>query len=129
MTVPVTGVDPAARFLIDRSWRLRPDSAETAFRLEATRGEREPTRLRNGDSRDRGSVQMDLAGYGRYRGEIHLMRADRPLHPLQARVADVAAPYLGVVDELAPGDTVRLVRDDEPPPAGVSGPHKASRSA
>ncbi|WP_431837852.1 hypothetical protein [Cellulomonas sp. Y8] len=99
MTVPVTGVDPAARFLIDRSWRLRPDSAETAFRLEATRG------------------------------EIHLMRADRPLHPLQARVAGVAAPYLGVVDELAPGDTVRLVRDDEPPPAGVSGPHEASRSA
>jgi hypothetical protein len=127
VTVPVTGVDPAAGFLIDRSWRLRPDSAETAFRLAATRGEREPTRLRNGDSRARGSVQMDLAGYGRYRGEIHLMRADRPLHPLQARVADVAAPYVGVVDELAPGETVRLVRDEVPPPADVGGAVEASR--
>ncbi|WP_158370225.1 MupG family TIM beta-alpha barrel fold protein [Cellulosimicrobium cellulans] len=112
VTVPLVGVDPAAAFLLDRPWRLRPDSAEVAFRLEETRGDRAPARLRNGDTRARGSLQMDLAGSGRYRGEVHLMRADRPLHPLQARVADVAAPYVGVVDELVPGDVVRFVRDD-----------------
>jgi hypothetical protein len=42
-------------------------------------------------------------------------------------VADVAAPYVGVVDELAPGETVRLVRDEVPPPADVGGAVEASR--
>lgn len=111
VTVPLSGVDPAARFLLDRPWRLRVDSGEAAFRLEGTRGERTPSRLRNADSRARGSLQMDLAGAGRYQGEVSLVRADRPLHPWQARVADVAPPYLGVVDELLPGDTVRFVPD------------------
>ena len=111
VTVPVCGLDPAARFLLDRSWRLRVDSGEVAFRLDGTRGDHTPAQTRNGDSRARGSLQMDLPVSGRYQGEVHLVRTDRPLHPWQARVADVAPPYLGVVDELQPGDTVRFVPD------------------
>ena len=58
----------------------------------ATRTNRKPTTaspLLNADHRLRG-LQMDLAGYGRYSGELHLMRVDRPLSQLQARVGEIA---------------------------------------
>jgi hypothetical protein len=109
VTVPLTGLDPAVRFLLDGAWSLRVDGAEVSFRLEGTRSDRTPVRRLNADLRTRGSLQMDLPDAGRYQGEVHLMRADRPLHPWQARVADVAAPYAGIVDDLRPGQTLRFV--------------------
>jgi hypothetical protein len=112
ITVPLTGVNDAARFLLDGSWPLRVDAAEVSFRLEGTRSDRTPARRLNADLRARGSVQMDLPDAGRYQGEVHLMRVDRPLHPWQARVADVAAPYAGIVDDLLPGQTLRFVPFD-----------------
>ncbi|MDF2920828.1 MAG: hypothetical protein K0S70_5046, partial [Microbacterium sp.] len=80
-----------------------------SFRLDETRGGIRPSRIRNADARERGSLQVDLDAYGRYRGEVHLMRADRPLDAGQARIGEVAAPYRGIVDDLRPGQTVRLI--------------------
>ncbi len=109
VTVPLTGIDASVRFLLDRSWRMRVDGTDASFRLEGTRSDRTPTRRLNADLRSRGSLQMDLPEAGRYQGELHLMRVDRPLHPWQARVAEVAAPYTGIIDDLRPGQTLRLV--------------------
>ncbi|MFT3861959.1 MupG family TIM beta-alpha barrel fold protein [Micropruina sp.] len=108
VTLPLTGLDPSVGFLVEHPWRLRVEGAEASFRLEGTRAARTPSRIVNADQRLCGSLQMDLAGYGRYCGEIHLMRTDRPLHHLQARVAEIASPYLGLVDLLRPGMTVRF---------------------
>lgn len=108
VTLPLVGVDPAVEFLKHRSWKLRVEDSEVSFRVDGTRETRQPARLLNADERVRGSLQMDLPGYGRYCGEIHLMRTDRPLTPLQARVAEVAGPYRGVVDELVGGMTLRF---------------------
>lgn len=109
VTVPLTGVDEAARFLFTRPWRLRVEEADTSLRIEDTRSDLIPARLLNGDIRARGSLQMDLPAAGRYQGELHLMRHDRHLHPWQARVAEIATPYTGIVDELRPGDRVRFI--------------------
>lgn len=108
VTLPLTGVDPSVEFLRHRSWHLRVEDNEVSFRLEGTREPRTPVRLLNADQRSRGSLQLDLEGYGRYRGELHLMRTDRPLNHLQVRVAEVADPYLGLVDCLSPGMVVRF---------------------
>lgn len=110
VTVPLVGVEPAARFLLDRAWRLRGEDSEAAFRVEDTRGADAPTQIRNADRRSAGSMQMDLPSMGRYRGEIQIMRHDLPLTPMQARVADIAGPYVGIVNDLRPGATVRFVQ-------------------
>ncbi|KAA9089140.1 MupG family TIM beta-alpha barrel fold protein [Microbacterium radiodurans] len=109
VTLPVTGLDAAASVLLEHPWRLRVEDAAASFRLDGSRGGIRPERLRNADTRERGSLQVDLEAYGRYRGEVHLMRADRPLDAGQARVGEIAAPYRGVVDDLRPGQTVRFV--------------------
>ena len=109
ITLPLSGVDPAATFLADAVWRLRVEDAAASFRLEGTRGVEPPAGARNADRRAAGSLQMDLDELGRYRGEIHLMRQDLPLTGLQAHVGEIAAPYRGMVDDLRPGDVVRFV--------------------
>lgn len=108
VTLPLSGLDAAAEFLRGEAWRLRVEDAAASFRLEGTRGSAAPAAARNADRRGAGSLQMDLDALGRYRGEIHLMRQDRPLTGLQAHVGEIAAPYRGVVDDLRPGDSVRF---------------------
>lgn len=108
VTLPLTDLDDSLTFLTGKPWHLRVEGTEASFRLDGTRQARTPSRILNADQRLRGSLQQDLAGYGRYAGEIHLMRTDRPLNHLQARVGEVAAPYLGLIDQLRPGMTVRL---------------------
>lgn len=109
VTVPVSGLDPAAAFLRGAAWRLRIEDSAASFRLEGTRGSVAPDAARNADRRAAGSLQMDLDSLGRYRGEIHLMRRDLPLTGLQAHVGEIAAPARGIVESLRPGDTVRFV--------------------
>lgn len=108
ITVPLAGLDASVEFLRGRTWHLRVEDAAASFRVDGTREARTPSRLLNGDVRARGSVQMDLDGYGRYCGEIHLMRTDLPLTPLQVRVGEIAGAYVGMIDELRPGTTVRF---------------------
>jgi hypothetical protein len=106
LTLPLTMVDSSARFLFERSWRVRGEVAAASWRLEDTRSSREPASLINADARWRGSVQMDLPFWGRYQGEIHIMREDRPLGPGQARVAEIGRPYEDLVDYIRPHMTV-----------------------
>jgi len=108
VTLPLVSVDPAVRYLKGRSWHLRPEGTDSSFRIEETRGASAPERIINADVRARGSLQVDLAGSGRYAGEVHLMRRDRPLNHLAAFVGCIAQPYLGLVDVLRPGMTVRF---------------------
>ncbi|MCL1840807.1 MAG: MupG family TIM beta-alpha barrel fold protein [Propionibacteriaceae bacterium] len=110
LTIPLVGVDPSVDFLFGRDWTLRAEQTDAAWRLDGSRQARTPSMVINADVRARGSVQMDLEGYGRYCGEINLMKHDRPLNHLQARVADIAAPYVDLVDAMAPGTPLRFVR-------------------
>lgn len=109
VTVPLSGLDPAASFLRGAPWRLRVEDSAASLRLEGTRGAAAPDAARNADRRAAGSLQMDLDSLGRYRGEIHLMRQDLPLTGLQAHVGEIAAPSRGIIESLRPGDTVRFV--------------------
>ena len=110
LTIPLVSVDASLDFLIGGDWKLRVEQTDAAWRVEGTRQARTPSLVINADVRARGSVQMDLAGYGRYAGEINLMKQDRPLNHLQARVGDIAAPYLDLVDLMSPDTPVRFVR-------------------
>ncbi len=109
VTVPLTSLEPAAEFLLEGPWRVRIEETGVSERLEGTRGRPTPASWVNADVRERGSVQMDLPGYGRYAGETHLMLRDAPLDHRQARIADIAAPYRGVVDRLRLSRDVRFI--------------------
>ena len=108
VTLPLVSVAPALRYLQGQAWHLRLEGTESSFRLEETRGATVPQQIINADERGRGSLQVDLPGYGRYAGEVHLMRRDRPLTHLAAFAGCIAQPYLGLVDVLRPGMTVRF---------------------
>ena len=108
ITLPMAGLDASVAFLRDASWRLRVEGTDSSHRIDGTRRPRTPARVVNGDRRRAGSLQVDLPGMGRYHGELHLMHTDRPLSAHQARVGEIAAPYLGLVDCLRPGDRVRF---------------------
>lgn len=108
IVLPLTGLDESVAFLTEQPWHLRVEGTEASLRLDDTREARTPSRILNADRRLKGSLQMDLDGYGRYCGELHLMRTDRPLHHLQARVGEIASPYRGLIDLLRPGMTVRF---------------------
>ena len=82
MTLPLESVDRALVYLQGRAWRLRPEGADSSFRIEETRGCARAGADHQRRLRGRGSLQVDLAGYGRYAGEVHLMRRDRPLNHL-----------------------------------------------
>lgn len=108
VVIPLADLDPVAQALLDGAWRIRVEEAESSLRLEETRGFGIPARVVNGDVRSTGSLQIDLETAGRYRGEVHLMRTDRPLSAWQARIGEIAGPYRGMIDDLAPGATVRF---------------------
>lgn len=109
VTLPVVGLDVAARFLTAGSWRLRADCGPLALRIEDTRRGQVPAQVVNGEKRTRGSLQMDLPTSGRYCGEVQLMAADAPLTQWQACVGAVDERYQGALAALRPGDTVRFV--------------------
>lgn len=109
VVLPMAGLDASVAFLLDGSWRLRPEGTDYSHRIEGTRQPRTPERVVNGAVRPAGSLQLDLAGMGRYHGELHLMRSDRPLLAGQALVGEIAAPYRALMDCLQPGDPVRFV--------------------
>ncbi len=109
ITVPLTGLSPSAAPLLEQSWTVRIEQTGLSERLEGTRGLTPPPAWVNADTRERGSIQMDLDAYGRYAGEVHLMLRDAPLDPRQARIADIAAPYRGLVDRLRLTRQVRFL--------------------
>lgn len=109
IVLPLASVPATMRHLLDGPFRLRPEGAAASHRIEGTRGGSVPAAAVNGARRARGSLQVDLASLGRYCGEVHLMRADLPLTATQVRVAEIAGPYVDLVDLLEPGATVRFV--------------------
>jgi len=110
LTVPLVACDKGVEFLFDHDWPIRVEHTDYSWRLDGSREARQPAMIINADTRQRGSVQMDLAGYGRYCGEIHIMKKDCPLNHLQARIADIASPYEGLVDVMGPDTPLRFVQ-------------------
>lgn len=110
ITLPLVGVAPRMEYLFEQPWRIRVEQTGLSQRLEGTRGQAVPAPGLNAATRMRGSVQVDTDRYGRYAGEVHLMTVDRPLDAGCVRAADIAAPYVDLVDCLHGGELVRFVR-------------------
>ena len=99
--------------LYDRTFTCRPDSPKTLVRYQESRlyscfgSEVKPE---NCVERRRRCVTMDNIGYGRYSGEIQLMRADFPADEKVNVIGEVPAEYDLLLDCIRRGKTFRMVK-------------------
>jgi hypothetical protein len=108
-TVPLASVDGALeKTLFDREFTVRPERSDASWRLENTRGAMKPDKVIQGETRARGTVQMDTAAWGRYEGELHIMQKDMPLDFRSVRVAEIPDPYKAAVGFIRPHEKIRF---------------------
>ena len=104
---------PGYETLYDRTFTCRPDSPKTLVRYQESRlyscfgSTVQPD---NCVERRRRCVTMDNIGYGRYSGEIQLMRADLPADEKVNVIGEVPAEYDLLLDCIKRGKTFRMVK-------------------
>ena len=103
---------PGYQTLYDRTFTCRPDSPRSLVRYQESRlyscfgTTVEPE---NCVPRRRGCVTMDNVGYGRYSGEIQLMRQDFPADEKVNVIGEVPPAYHLLLDCIRRGSTFRMV--------------------
>ena len=104
---------PGYETLYDRTFTCRPDSPKGLVRYQESRlyscfgSTVQPD---NCTERRRRCVTMDNIGYGRYSGEIQLMRADLPADEKVNVIGEVPAEYDLLLDCIKRGKTFRMVK-------------------
>lgn len=107
----VPGVTQAMATALAEVDANRPDPAAHLVRLQHSRARLANVELpvTGGQPRARGSVTVDLASAGRYRGEIGLARTDLPPDESVAVVGRIPPASLGLVDLIAGSQPLRLL--------------------
>lgn len=104
---------PSYETLYDRTFTCRPDSPKGLVRYQESRlyscfgSTVQPD---NCVERRRRCVTMDNIGYGRYSGEIQLVRADLPADEKVNVIGEVPAEYDLLLDCIKRGKTFRMVK-------------------
>lgn len=104
---------PGYESLYDRTFTCRPDSPKTLVRYQESRlyscfgSTVQPD---NCAERRRRCVTMDNIGYGRYSGEIQLMRTDLPADEKVNVIGEVPAEYDLLLDCIRRSKTFRMVK-------------------
>ena len=104
---------PGYETLYDRTFTCRPDSPKGLVRYQESRlyscfgSTVQPD---NCTERRRRCVTMDNIGYGRYSGEIQLMRTDLPADEKVNVIGEVPAEYDLLLDCIKRGKTFRMVK-------------------
>ena len=94
---------------IEGEYGLRPDPGRDAIRLGNTRASNSVAPSNTGE-RPRGSITRDNDLYGRYRGEMQLIRNDLKSDPAVNVVGRVCEDEVELIEMLEPGQRIRLRR-------------------
>jgi uncharacterized protein len=94
---------------IEGEYQLRPDPGRDVYRLLETRtnGDVPPS---NTVERPRGTITRDNNLYGRYKGEMQIVRNDLEKNPAVNTVGRIRDEDLDLLELLEPGQKIRLVR-------------------
>ncbi|WP_142675592.1 MupG family TIM beta-alpha barrel fold protein [Rossellomorea aquimaris] len=94
---------------MEREYQLRPDPGRDVYRLLETRthGDVPPA---NTVERPRGTITRDNDLYGRYKGEMQVVRNDLEKNPAVNVVGRVREEDLDLLELLEPGQKIRLIR-------------------
>ncbi|MDR2784068.1 MAG: MupG family TIM beta-alpha barrel fold protein [Treponema sp.] len=111
LTVPLSFTDGALEnTLFDKVFTVRTEDTGVSWRLENTRRVITPEKVIQGETRARGTLQMDMPSYGRYQGELHIMRKDMPVTANSVRVAEIPEPYKALVDFIRPKEEIQFIK-------------------
>lgn len=94
---------------IKGEYQLRPDPGRDVYRLLETRtnGDVPPS---NTVERPRGTITQDNSLYGRYKGEMQIVRNDLEKNPAVNVVGRIREEDLDLLELLEPGQKIRLIR-------------------
>lgn len=109
---------PGYEALYDRSFTCRVDSPSTLVRFQESREYScfgTVTPAENCAPRPRGTVTVDNAGYGRYSGEVQLLRRDFGPDPRVNVIGRVCPRHRLLLDCIRRGGRFRLVRPEARP--------------
>lgn len=113
ITIPLTSVDDKTfHILSSKIFVIRKEETDYSWRLEETRFLiPSPVEIINATKRFKGSIQMDTKGYGRYEGELHIMKDDFVLDQNVIRIAEIPSSYINLVDSLTGCIKISFVRE------------------
>lgn len=108
ITIPIVLANKeVVKLLEGKTFKIRIEDCESSFRVEQTRGMLNIQSEILRSARKKGTLQMDL--YGRYDGELHLLKKDLPPDGYFIRVGEIPTPYLSIIDVLKGGNVVNFV--------------------
>jgi uncharacterized protein len=94
---------------IEGEYQLRPDPGRDVFRLLDTRTESKIL-PQHTEGRPRGAITQDNDLYGRYKGEMQIVRRDLERNPAVNVIGRVCDKDLPLLEWFQPGQKLRLVR-------------------
>ncbi|WP_406686167.1 MupG family TIM beta-alpha barrel fold protein [Rossellomorea vietnamensis] len=95
---------------IEGEYGLRPDPGRDVFRLLDTRMDNGVPPLNN-VKRPRGTITQDNDLYGRYRGEMQIVRRDLQSDPKVNVIGRISAEHLNLIELFASGQRIEIKRD------------------
>ncbi|MGM0854961.1 MAG: MupG family TIM beta-alpha barrel fold protein [Bacillota bacterium] len=94
---------------IEGEYQLRPDPGRDVYRFLDTRASHDVPPS-NTVERPRGTITQDNDLYGRYKGEMQIVRNDLEKNPAVNVVGRIREEDLGLLELLEPGQKIRLIR-------------------
>lgn len=110
--IPCT-LEPLYESLYDVTFTCRPDTPAALIRFQESRqyaAQGKPVKPGHTEARPRGAITIDNERYGRYSGEIQLLRTALPADERVNVIGTVSPKHLLLVDRLTHGGKFRLVR-------------------
>jgi len=109
ITIPCAYIDERyAPTLLGKNWRVRVEETDYSWRLLDTRGLIEVTEEQSEHNRRQGAIQVDTQGYGRYAGEIHLLKQNLPANRRTEEIGCVEQEYLALLAWLSGSPTIQF---------------------
>jgi hypothetical protein len=110
ITIPCAAIDEVYQsVLLERNWDVRIEETDYSWRLEGTRGMFVVAPQEQSATRRIGALQMDTTGFGRYAGEIHLLKKTLPVDGWTIEIGQIKADYVPLVHWLGGHPKVRFV--------------------
>ncbi|MDR2860441.1 MAG: MupG family TIM beta-alpha barrel fold protein [Elusimicrobiota bacterium] len=97
--------------LNDKVFNVRIEKTDFSWRLENTRSKIVPSKFDCAKNRSKGSLQMDTEKFGRYQGEIHIIRKDLQPNEWTTHIADISKPYRDILDFPLGGKKIKFVKE------------------
>lgn len=106
------GLTEAEQKIAGLTHKQRPDPARDVIRSEPSRSEAKKRGLhvapREAEARKRGAVTVDNENYGRYQGELQLVKTSLPADRRVNVIGHIAEKDIPLLDLLKPGEKFRL---------------------